>query len=658
VSGPTPSRPWLRAAGWLLLLVPFLPLARMFDDPPGTTWLIGPYEWALGLAVFGFASWLLVRLIPDVVTRAADGLGRALASPGDAGFRLAGLAVLAVVLLVTSTFAFSNAPLLIDSIIQLFQAKIFAGGHAYAPAPPFEGFFTTQHMLVDGERWYSQYPPGHPAALALGVWIGAPWLVPIALSLASAWLVVDTTRRLFGETEARAALVLLLVAPFFWFMGASLMNHVTALFCVALCLWSFVRWEGSGARAAWVVLAGAALGGAFLVRPLTAVAVGLALAVPALRIAGRRWWSAALLGGAAFAALAVFYFLFNAATTGDPLTAGYLKLWGPDHGLGFHATPWGDAHTPLTGLRNELIDVSLLQGFLFEWAIPGLLPLGLFLALGWSARRWEARLVGAFFAIPAAYFFYWHRDAFLGPRYLYEGLAFLVPLLAVAFVTLARRLRGVAVGWLAGVDAGALFAALVGLSFGYSLLYGVPQRFRVYATGLESVKRDLVGEAEAADIHAGLVFVAVSWGNRLIARARAAGATASTAEIVYRHSDHCELEQVVRAAETEGWPAERLNREMRALMRPDDEIEVVRLNDDPTLRLVPNRPLAPVCQREILYDRQGYTNYSPHLARNRPDLRGPWVFARDLADQDAKLRALYPDLPAYLYRDGRFLPMP
>jgi hypothetical protein len=93
-------------------------------------------------------------------------------------------------------------------------------------------------------------------------------------------------------------------------------------------------------------------------------------------------------------------------------------------------------------------------------------------------------------------------------------------------------------------------------------------------------------------------------------------------------------------------------------MRPDDEIEVVRLNDDPTLRLVPNRPLAPVCQREILYDRQGYTNYSPHLARNRPDLRGPWVFARDLADQDAKLRALYPDLPAYLYRDGRFLPMP
>ena len=648
---------WLRAAGWLLLLVPFIPLGWIFDDPPGTIWLLDPYEWTLGLAVFGAGAWLLVRLLPDVARRAVDGFGRAIASPGDRGFRLAGLAVLAVVLVATSTFAFSNRPLLIDSIIQLFQAKIFASGAAWAPAPPHEGFFTTQHMLVDGPRWYSQYPPGHPAALALGVWIGAPWVVPILFTLASAWLIVDATRRLFGETEARATLLVLLVAPFFWFMGASFMNHVTALFFVALFLWSMVRWEGSGARPAWIALAGAALGAAFLVRPLTAAAVGAAMAIPAIRIAGRRWWSAGLVGALSFAALAVFYFLFNAATTGDALTPGYLKLWGAEHGLGFHVTPWGDVHTPLTGLRNELIDLGLLNGFLFEWAVPALFPPGLFLALGWATRRWEARLTGAFFAIPAAYFLYWHRDAFLGPRYLYEGLPFLIPLVAVAFVTLGRRLRGIEIRRLGGVDAGLLFATLVGLSFGYSLLYAVPQRFRIYATGMESVKRDLATEAAAADIDGGLVFVAVSWGNRLIARARAAGATAATAEVVYRSSDHCELELVVRTAESEGWPAERLNREMLAIVRPEEEIEVVRLNEDPTLRLVPDRPLHPVCQQEILYDREGYTNYSPHLARNEPDLRGRWVFARDLAGQNARLRALYPEMPAYLYRDGTFIPL-
>ena len=649
------SGPWLRAAGWLLLLVPFIPLAWIFDDPPGTTWLIDPGEWMLGLAVFGVAAWLIVRIAPDLATRAADGVARGIARPRNRAFRLAGLAVLAALLVVTSTFAFSNGPLLIDSIIQLFQAKIFAAGDAYAPAPAHEGFFATQHMLVDGDRWYSQYPPGHPAALALGVWIGAPWLVPIVLSLGSAWLIVDTTRRLFGETEARAALLILLVAPFFWFMGASFMNHVTALFFVTLFLWAVVRWEASGTRPPWIALAGAALGGAFLVRPLTAVAVGLALSVPAIRIAGRRWWSAGLVGAASFAALAVFYFLFNAWTTGDPFTAGYVKLWGAEHGLGFHATPWGDQHTPLTGLRNELIDLALLNAFLFEWGIPALFPLGLFLAPGWAGRPWEGRLAGAFFAIPAAYFFYWHRDDFLGPRYVYEGLAFLVPLFAVSMIAVGRRLRGRA---LVGADAGLLFATLVGLSFGYSLLYAVPQRFRVYATSLESVKRDLVAEAEAAGVREGLVFVAVSWGNRMIARARAAGATASTAEVVYHATDHCELELVVRAAEREGWPAERVNREMRAIMRPEDDVVETGLTEDRTLRLVPDRPLDEACRREILYDRQGFTNFSPHLPRNRPDLGGPYVFARDLADQNHKLRALYPELPAYLYRSGEFAPLP
>jgi len=676
----SPDGPLPRAAGWLLLLVPFIPLRALFDDPPGTTWLVSPGLWLLGIFIFGAIAWLAALFFAAGVERLATRWRAALDRPGDRAFRLGGLLLLAGILFTVSTFAFARGPLLIDSIIQLFQAKVFASGAAYAPAPEYEGFFTTQHMLVDGDRWYSQYPPGHPAALAIGVWIGAPWLIPILFSLLTAWLITDTARRLFGEPVARVTLVLLVAAPFFWFMGASFMNHVSALLFTSLFLWCFVRWEASGGgsgvepggagdgpgagsararrpRAGWIFAAGLALGAAFLSRPLTAVAVGAALAIPAIRIAGRRWWSAGLLGAVGFAALAAFYFAYNAATTGDPLTAGYMKLWGAEHGLGFHRSPWGDVHTPLTGLRNELVDLGLLQSFLFEWAVPAVFPLGLFLAAGWATRAWETRLVAAFFAIPAAYFFYWHRDAFLGPRYLYEGLPFLMPLLALSFVEVRRRLRGVAHRWPGGLDPGTAFAALVGASFVYSLGYGVPQRFRVYATGMESIKRDLVAEAHAAGIDDGLVFVAVSWGNRLIARARQAGASASVAERVYRSSDHCELELVVRAAEAGGWAPDRLDRDMLAIVRPPEEIEVVRLNDDPTLRLVPDRPLADACAREVLYDREGYTNYSPHLARNDPDLHGRLVFARDLSDQNGRLRALYPEYPAYLYRDGRFIPL-
>ena len=652
----------LRAAGWLLLIVPFIPLRTLFDDPPGTTWLIPPGEWLLGLLVFVTAGGVVAWMFPEAVERLAHAGRSALERPRTRTFRVAGLALLATILFVVSTYAFSRSPLLIDSIIQLFQARMFADGSAWAPAPVHEGFFTTQHMIVDAGRWYSQYPPGHPAALALGVLIGAPWVIPIVFTLVTAWLIVDTTGRLFGDYVSRVTMVLLILAPFFWFMGASYMNHVSAAMFVALFLWCVVRWEQSAGsrnepRAAWILLGGIALGLAFLSRPLTSAAVGAALIIPAIRIAGRRWLAHGLVAAAGFISTAWLYFLFNALTTGEPFTAGYVKLWGASHGLGFHVSPWGDSHTPLTGLRNELIDLGLLHSFLFEWAVPALLPLGAFLALGGGGRKWEGRLTAAFFSIPIAYFFYWHRDAFLGPRYLYEGLPFLMPLLAVSLVEL-RRMWNRSEPRLGGLNPSTLLIVVLGLSVLYSASFSTRQRFRVYATGMESLKRNLVEEAGAAGIEAGLVFVAVSWGNRLIARARGAGASASVAERVYRSSDHCELELVVGSAEREGWPADRLDREMLAIIRPDDEVEVVRLNEDPTLRLVPNRPLAEPCAREVLYDRGGYTNYSPHLAANNPDLRGGLVFARDLGEQNARLRAEYPGVPAFLYRDGTFIPLP
>ena len=662
-----------RAAGWLLLLVPFIPLRALFDDPPGTTWLLGPGEWLLGLFVFGTVAWLVARIFPEGINRLAVWVARLCRRPSEVTFRIAALSALSGLLLVASVGAFSRHPLLIDSIIQLFQAKILAGGAASAAAPAFDAFFTTQHMVTDAGRWYSQYPPGHPAALAVGVRLGAPWLVPILLSLASAWLIADFAKRAFGVETGRLTLALLVLAPFFWFMGASHMNHVSALFFIALFLWLFQRWEGPvrdgrghGTRQGrdpapgsllWLGLAGAALGALFLSRPLTALAVGLAFAFPALRAARRRWPAAALVGAVGFLAVASAYLMFNAATTGDLLTPGYLRLWGAEHGLGFHDTPWGDRHTPLTGLRNELVDLALLNGFLFEWPIPALLALGAFFAAGWSRPGWSRRLLVAFLAIPAAYFFYWHRDAFLGPRYLYDGLPFLMPLLALTLLELYRRVGEKPLGPLAGVRAGSLLSALLALAFGYSALYGAPQRFRVYATGMASLKQDLVREAEAVGVEGGLIFVAVSWGNRLIARARGAGASASVVERVYRRSDHCELEETVGRAEAEGWDGPRLDAALEALIRAPGEIEVQKLNGDPTLRLVPGRPLTEVCTREILYDRAGYTNYSPHLAANDPDLRGRFVLARDLGSQDGKLRALYPEKPAYLYRPGRFIPI-
>ncbi|HET9334123.1 MAG TPA: hypothetical protein VFQ21_11150, partial [Gemmatimonadota bacterium] len=184
----------LRAAGVLLLAVPFLPSPGLLREESA---FVGPGEWLLGLAIFGAAAWLAAWMLPDVARSQLRSTAAALAGTGGRGRTVVLLGLLAVVLVVASTLAFDRRPLLVDAVIQLFQAEIFASGRLTAPAPAAPEFFVTQHMVLDGARWYSQYPPGHAAVLALGALLGAAWLVPIALSLATAFFLQRFAARAF-----------------------------------------------------------------------------------------------------------------------------------------------------------------------------------------------------------------------------------------------------------------------------------------------------------------------------------------------------------------------------------------------------------------------------------------------------------------------------
>lgn len=647
-----------RLLGAALLAVPFLPLPALFGPVDGASALVGPGEWVLGLAIFGAVAWIVAlgagERIEGWAARADGALERR-----AGGVEAVAAVLLGGLLLAASRYVFHHRPLLVDSVVQLFQAKIFAAGMVEAPPPEPRAFFATLHMVVDPGGWYAQYPPGHAALLAVGLKAGAAWLVPVVLSIGSLTFLVGFVRRAYDRATAGLVALLLVLCPFFWFLGASFMNHVSTLFFVTAFLYAWIRWEEG--RAGWLALAGAALGGAFLSRPLTALAIGVPFAAWGVAEARtRRRWRDLPLGAAAFLAVAGIYLWFNAATTGDPLLPGYIKLWGADHGLGFHRSPWGEMHTPLKGLRNELVDLSLLNVFLFEWPIPSLLPLGVLFAAGWGTRRWDRRLLVAFLAIPAAYFFYWHRDAYLGPRFLYSGIAFAIPLTARAVLEGVDRLRG---RWLGGggpvraVPAGGLAAALLALSVAYGLAWGVPQRFVIYATGLSSMKVDLVGEARAAGIDRGLVFVATSWGNRLIAQLYGEGVSASLAERAYREADHCRLQQLLDRARSEGWSADRLSEALEGSTAAPGTLVEPALNGDPTMKLAPG-PLADRCVDEIRYDEAGYTVYVPHLLDDDPRLVPPWVVARDLRGRNRELMARYPDLPAWRYRKGRFERLP
>jgi hypothetical protein len=473
----------------------------------------------------------------------------------------------------------------------------------------------------------------------------------VLLSLGTAWLLQRFAARAWDERTGRATLVLAAFAPFFWVMGASYMNHVTCLFFTAAFLVAFQRWEAGGG-AGWALGAGLAIGTAGLARPLTALAVTAVFAPLGLRHAWSRRSPASVVVAAAGGLAAVGVYLgFNAATTGHPLVPGYLELWGASHGLGFHVSPWGVAHTPWTGLRNELLDLSLLAEFFLEWPIPALLPAGLYMALTGGRDKWDRRMAAGLLALPAVYLFYWHRDAYLGPRFLYTGMLFLLPLTARSLLAAP------------GLPAGRIRlreTVVVGLAlcFAYTAFYAGPRRVAGYASSLASMKPVLPAAVREAGIERGIVFVAVSWGNRLLARMRGAGVAASTAERAYRRSDHCEIEQLLRRADAEGWTPDRLNEALDELPIEGITLGEAAPNRDPTLRLVPGRGLAATCRDELAHDEAGYTNWLPYLLEDDPRLEAPVLYVRDLRDLDGRFLRLYSGRLAWLYRPSRLDPLP
>jgi len=646
----------MRAAGALLLAIPLLPLQSMVGEIREDSAFLGTAEWVLGLAIFLTIAWLLALILPSQAAKTLRSWSASLAWGQGRWRTWALLAVLATVLVLASTYAFEHRPLLIDGVVQLFQAKIFAGGAVTAPAPAAGGFFIIQNMIMEGGRWYSQYPPGHSALLALGVLLGAPWTVPIALSLATALFLNRFAAMAYDDQTGRLTLLILVLTSFFWFMGASYMNHVSSLAGVAAFLYSFVRWEREGGLA-FLAVGGAALGVAFLSRPVESVAIGAVFAgvLGADAIRYRRWKPIATYS-AAFLALASLYLWFNAATTGDPLRPGYMELWGSAHGLGFHENPWGGRHSLSAGLRNEVLDLSLLNVYLFEWPIPSLWPLGIALAAGWLALRWDVRLLAAFLSVPAAYFFYWHRDTFLGPRFLYVTIAFVVPLMARAMIEGARRLGGRQMRFIGfpPLDAATWGLLVIALSFCYAIGYGIPARFLIYRASMSSMKVDLLTEARAAGIDRGLILSAETWGSRVIAGLRGLGAGAPVVEKAYRQADLCDLHEIVDRARSEGWPARRVEAALDAARVSPESLILVDVGGGTLARFESGRKLSSDCLDEIRYDQAGTSLFTPNLLANDPGLSGPLIFARDLRSWNQELARRYPDHEVWIYRGGEF----
>ena len=357
-------------------------------------------------------------------------------SPISGLYRLSPLvpaAVTLVVSLILSWYAFERMPHVEDEVAYLFQARTFAGGALTVPLPPAAALPGLDYYLFEatGDRWYAATAPGWPAALALGVAAGVPWLVNPILAALSVLLAHAIASRLADRDQADLVAMMMGASPWLLAMAASLMTHTLTLFLMLLAWWLLLRAEGSSQH--WVrrlLIAGLAMGWIFATRPLDGVVIGGISGVWLL--ARSRSVPRAAVYAAGCLATGGLALLYNAHITGyalsQPLTVYIDRTWGEGanaYGFGDKIGPpggWGwldlwPGHSLSEAVVNTLTLLSSLEFEMMGWSV-GSLALILAFLLWQRPNRADLAMIVVIVAVIAAMFFYWFADSYyIGPRY-------------------------------------------------------------------------------------------------------------------------------------------------------------------------------------------------------------------------------------------------
>jgi hypothetical protein len=427
-----PTQPWpfaaeivnLSARGllWSLAVVGLLSLLSL-----ALTWFISLQGIISFIKAFSDRMGALVRRLPRRFSRIDRWDALALVVAG------ASFAATLTVALVQ----FHGEPHILDASAYYFQAKIFASGRLCATPPSDLTAFQGPFMIAGAGRWFAQYAPGTSAMLALGMLAGAPWIVEPLLGTLALWGVYRLGKLLYNGPTGLLALILGALSSFYIYHAASYLSHSVALFFAVYCLLFFARFDKYG-RGSDLALAVSFAGALFLTRELTGVVIGGATATfvlfvnrRALVAEWRRLLLGALLATLALVVTANIYIIYNAALTGDPFTAPRAIFNPTDrYGFGQNIGFYGQ-HTLAAGLviLDQLL--TALQTTLYGW--PFYLTLAL-LPCAYLVRRrvtrWDIFCGAMFVFLVALQVGYFYHGIYLGPRYLYEALPFLLLLTA------------------------------------------------------------------------------------------------------------------------------------------------------------------------------------------------------------------------------------
>lgn len=640
-----PATPTARLIAVLVAVLAFLPIVNWIPGGHSAPW----YHAVLQGWLSGSAIAVGVGIVLTILSRRIDALWRPGSLDGVVAF-WEQRPVQAGAVIVLGAFAMylwaalhvlSGRPLLIDELVQVLQAQMYAHGHLWRPVFSHPEFFSSMHVVDTHGKYYSQFPAGGPAMLTPGVLVGAPWLVGPVCGAVGVVAFASVVRR--TEDRAGTALLATLVfacAPFAVFMSGSHMNHVTALMWVAVAMAAMAPVMMSDAPRPWLALAsGFGFGMAGTIRPVDALAfafpAGMWFLVRALR--DPRRWADALPAALGVAVPLAGLFWVNAQTTGAPLRFGYEVLWGKSHELGFHRAPWGMSHTPARGLELVNLYFLRLQTYFLETPIPSLVPAIAALAFTRRLRRFDRYLLWSSALLVGLYWAYWHDGFYLGPRFVYLLLLPLAIWTARFFPMARERLGGP--GYRATVYS--TICAMV-IAVGVN----VPIRTLEYERGLLTMRWDADAAAAKAGVRHALVFVRESWGAELVARMWAMGITRPETELLYRHVDACALDRRLTELEHAGLRDSAAFAALHPLLQDSAQVIGSPYSPDTTERYAPGVAYTPECVARINEDRQGFTLFTPLLLAHGGDN----VYARDMGATDTVLLRAYPDRPLYLVR--------
>ena len=255
-----------------------------------------------------------------------------------------------------------------DESAYLLQAELFARLQFTGPTPPLPQFFEQLYVNLR-PALFSKYPPGTSLLLAPGVAAALPGLPVVLMNVVSGALVFILARRVAGGAVALLAWLLWCTSFPVQYFHAMYLSEVPSSLAWLAAWWGVSRWASSG-RPRDLAVTAAALALCGITRPLTAVALGISVAVVMLVVARRRGGGPARLTvreigtlAAAVLAAATIVMIWSWRSTGDPFTTPlslYTQRYVPFDRLGFGVRP-GDAPSASLPWDQRVTDLSFYE---------------------------------------------------------------------------------------------------------------------------------------------------------------------------------------------------------------------------------------------------------------------------------------------------------